>query len=132
MARPKTLAFSTEGAYRRIVVKPSDVSHRLVSYQNDEAILLPSMFHPGEGFDIPPGDKWALVVEFSLPVHAFATMALREITLFSFEKWRPPVAAEDQKSSEGPKEEPEADSTMDVLEDGDEIADSSGNLVLLE
>ena len=72
------------GAYRKILLKPTDLIWEKIPYSNpnqdlvqpDEDALLG--FAPPER-DIEEGDKLALKIEFSLGTAAYATMALREV-----------------------------------------------------
>ena len=72
------------GAYRKILLKPTDLIWEKIPYSNpnqdlvqpDEDVLLG--FAPPER-DIEEGDKLALKIEFSLGTAAYATMALREV-----------------------------------------------------
>lgn len=79
----KVREFSLRGSYRHVVVMPKDVSWKTFRY-NDDAIPLSRsdlaiVKNEPEPSSIEDGASLALVVEFTLPSSAYATMALREI-----------------------------------------------------
>jgi len=77
MTSPKELTLA--GSYRALTVIPQNVSYRLAKYSNACDVLLTKDGH------FPPASEWtggsleALLISFSLPAGAYATMALREL-----------------------------------------------------
>ncbi|PIK53508.1 putative pseudouridylate synthase 7-like [Apostichopus japonicus] len=71
------------GAYRKLVVKPSDVSWSFMKYDDVTKKLIQSDMDRMDGIPEPvpeeDGCKLALKLSFSLPTSAYATMALREL-----------------------------------------------------
>eukprot|EP00457_Paulinella_chromatophora_P000615 gb/GEZN01000615.1/.p1 GENE.gb/GEZN01000615.1/~~gb/GEZN01000615.1/.p1 ORF type:complete len:1198 (+),score=416.51 gb/GEZN01000615.1/:189-3596(+) len=71
------------GSYRRLVVKPIDVSHRLLRYNDFKVPLLLTDIDRLKGKEEPTslegGSDTALQIEFTLPLGTYATMCLREV-----------------------------------------------------
>lgn len=71
------------GAYRKILVKPGNLSWTIMRYQNDTDTLIRSDIEELRGDPEPKstddGQLKALVLDFSLPASSYATMALREV-----------------------------------------------------
>jgi tRNA pseudouridine13 synthase len=88
--------FSLGGDYRNILVKPKELSYKLVAYSSSESakdltksdwdVMQERLKLAGgeeaktdnEG-ESGSGELRALVIEYSLPSSAYATMALREV-----------------------------------------------------
>ncbi|KAK9796674.1 hypothetical protein WJX73_005450 [Symbiochloris irregularis] len=85
------------GAYRRLLVRPADLSWQLLRYsdadttlavtaldratqQNAERKLACSIVDPGTPITTSPGELYALRLQVSLPTAAYATMLVRELT----------------------------------------------------
>ncbi|XP_068595603.1 pseudouridylate synthase 7 homolog [Brachionichthys hirsutus] len=81
--RHKVKDYSLAGAYRRIVIKPSDVSWEVIRYDDPRISLVHSDFEKLENKPAPvfnkEGKYRALRMEFSLPPSTYATMAIREV-----------------------------------------------------
>ncbi|XP_068170213.1 pseudouridylate synthase 7 homolog [Antennarius striatus] len=81
--RHKVKDYSLAGAYRRIVIKPSDVSWEVIRYDDPRISLVHSDFEKMEKKPAPvfntEGKYRALRMEFSLPPSTYATMAIREV-----------------------------------------------------
>ncbi|XP_013103621.2 pseudouridylate synthase 7 homolog [Stomoxys calcitrans] len=78
--------FSMAGAYRKLLIKPSEMSWQFCSYATPEETLILSDFEKlvGKTLDDLKGkggeNKYeALVLDFCLPTAAYATMLLREL-----------------------------------------------------
>ncbi len=86
--------FSLGGDYRNILVKPKELSYKLVAYSSSESAKdltksdwdvmqerLKQADEEGgqEEAESESGELRALVIEYSLPSSAYATMALREL-----------------------------------------------------
>lgn len=76
-------AYSLTGAYRKMLVKPTNVSWYFMGYEKDTDSLIQSDLEEMRGHakieSNENGPLKALVVDFCLPSSAYATMALREI-----------------------------------------------------
>ncbi|ETE57428.1 hypothetical protein L345_16856, partial [Ophiophagus hannah] len=75
--------YSLSGAYRKIIIRPQNVSWELIEYDDPKIPLFTTDLDKLEG-KIPAalarGGKYkALKMEFSLPPSAYATMAIREV-----------------------------------------------------
>ncbi|XP_028307355.1 pseudouridylate synthase 7 homolog [Gouania willdenowi] len=81
--RHKVKDYSLSGAYRRILVRPSDVSWKVVQYDDPSVSLVHTDFEKLENKPAPVFNKEgkynALLMEFSLPPSTYATMAIREV-----------------------------------------------------
>uniref|UniRef100_A0A8C7PZW2 Pseudouridylate synthase 7 homolog n=1 Tax=Oncorhynchus mykiss TaxID=8022 RepID=A0A8C7PZW2_ONCMY len=81
--RHRVRDYSLAGAYRRILIKPSDVSWSVINYDDPRISLVHTDVEKLE--DQPPpvfnkeGKYRALRMEFSLPPSTYATMAIREV-----------------------------------------------------
>ncbi|CAB1323397.1 unnamed protein product [Coregonus sp. 'balchen'] len=81
--RHRVRDYSLAGAYRRILIKPSDVSWEVINYEDPRVSLVHTDVEKLE--DQPPpvfnkeGKYRALRMEFSLPPSTYATMAIREV-----------------------------------------------------
>jgi len=91
--------FSNEvprGDYRKIMVKPRNVTHKIIPYNDTDSLdtfilsdldlmkISPENVDADapkleSGIPQPPKEKKAVVIEFSLPTSSYATMALREL-----------------------------------------------------
>ena len=70
------------GDYRRCFLKPSDVSHKVVSYADPKADLTLTDLDRMNGIterNIEDGPLRAVTVKFTLPPSSYATMILREL-----------------------------------------------------
>lgn len=71
--------------------RPRDLEWRVVRYEDPFVPLLPSDEERARGIAAPasvpasPTSRWSVVLEFSLPPSAYATMLLREVTKQSSE-----------------------------------------------
>ena len=84
-----------KGTYRKIMVLPTNVSHKIIEYNDTDAVdsFIVSdldLMKAGRVEAIPtetdeavqpPKDRKCVVVEFSLPTCSYATMALRELLI---------------------------------------------------
>lgn len=81
--RHKVKDYSLAGAYRRIIIRPSDVSWEVIRYDDPKISLVHSDFEKLENKPAPvfnkEGKYRALRMEFSLPPSTYATMAIREV-----------------------------------------------------
>ncbi|KAM9375465.1 pseudouridylate synthase 7 homolog isoform 1-T3 [Pholidichthys leucotaenia] len=81
--RHKVKDYSLAGAYRRIILKPSDVSWDVIHYDDPRISLVHTDFEKLENKPAPvfnkEGKYRALRMEFSLPPSTYATMAIREV-----------------------------------------------------
>uniref|UniRef100_A0A673WYX8 Pseudouridylate synthase 7 homolog n=1 Tax=Salmo trutta TaxID=8032 RepID=A0A673WYX8_SALTR len=81
--RHRVRDYSLAGAYRRILIKPSDVNWEVINYDDPRISLVHTDVEKLE--DQPPpvfnkeGKYRALRMEFSLPPSTYATMAIREV-----------------------------------------------------
>ena len=77
------------GAYRKLLVKPDGITARVVEYSDNEEELIESEKDNLEGFNMKndqgvkkenkKDEKMnGIIVKFTLPTSAYATMALRE------------------------------------------------------
>lgn len=80
-------SYSLSGSYRRVLVKPADVSWSVVQYADATIPIIQSDWEaltktgePDSKSSEEDGPFTAVRLEFSLPPAAYATMALREIT----------------------------------------------------
>ncbi|XP_059916356.1 pseudouridylate synthase 7 homolog [Gadus macrocephalus] len=81
--RHKVKDYSLAGAYRRVVIRPSDVSWQVIQYDDPRVSLVHTDVEkledkPGPVFNTE-GKYRALRMEFSLPPSTYATMAIREV-----------------------------------------------------
>ncbi|XP_056273537.1 pseudouridylate synthase 7 homolog [Pseudoliparis swirei] len=81
--RHKVRDYSLAGAYRRILIRPTDVSWEVIQYDDPRISLVHSDVEILENKPAPvfnkEGKYRALRMEFSLPPSTYATMAIREI-----------------------------------------------------
>uniref|UniRef100_A0A7N8XMK1 Pseudouridylate synthase 7 homolog n=1 Tax=Mastacembelus armatus TaxID=205130 RepID=A0A7N8XMK1_9TELE len=81
--RHKVKDYSLAGAYRRIIIRPSDVSWKVIQYDDPRISLVHTDFEKLENKPAPvfnnEGKHRALRMEFSLPPSTYATMAIREV-----------------------------------------------------
>ncbi|XP_015249019.1 PREDICTED: pseudouridylate synthase 7 homolog isoform X1 [Cyprinodon variegatus] len=81
--RHKVKDYSLAGAYRRIIITPTDVSWEVIHYDDPRISLVHSDFEKLENKPAPvfnkEGKYRALKMEFSLPPSTYATMAIREV-----------------------------------------------------
>uniref|UniRef100_A0A8C5R5U4 Pseudouridylate synthase 7 homolog n=1 Tax=Leptobrachium leishanense TaxID=445787 RepID=A0A8C5R5U4_9ANUR len=75
--------YSLAGAYRKIVIRPQDVSWEVVVYDDPKIPLVRTDVEDLEGKPLPvferEGKYRALKMDFSLPPSSYATMAIREV-----------------------------------------------------
>ncbi|XP_044279389.1 pseudouridylate synthase 7 homolog isoform X1 [Varanus komodoensis] len=75
--------YSLSGAYRKIIIRPQNVSWELVAYEDPKIPLFATDLDKMEGKQpaVPTseGKYKALKMEFSLPPSTYATMAIREV-----------------------------------------------------
>lgn len=81
--RHKVKDYSLAGAYRRIIIRPSEVSWEVIHYDDPRISLVHTDFEKIENKPAPvfknEGKHRALRMEFSLPPSTYATMAIREV-----------------------------------------------------
>ncbi|XP_028971021.2 pseudouridylate synthase 7 homolog [Esox lucius] len=81
--RHRVKDYSLAGAYRRILIKPSDVSWEVINYDDHRVSLVHTDVEKLENQPAPvfnkEGKYRALGMEFSLPPSTYATMAIREV-----------------------------------------------------
>ncbi|KAM3869805.1 pseudouridylate synthase 7 homolog [Diretmus argenteus] len=81
--RHKVKDYSLAGTYRRILIRPSDVSWEVVQYDDPRISLVHTDVEKLENKPAPvfnkEGKYRALRMEFSLPPSTYATMAIREV-----------------------------------------------------
>lgn len=81
--RHRVKDYSLAGAYRKIIIRPQDVSWEVVSYDDHKIPLVGTDIEKLEGKPLPvfntEGKYKALRMEFSLPPSTYATMAIREV-----------------------------------------------------
>uniref|UniRef100_A0A8B9JHH0 Pseudouridylate synthase 7 homolog n=1 Tax=Astyanax mexicanus TaxID=7994 RepID=A0A8B9JHH0_ASTMX len=81
--RHKVKDYSLAGAYRRILIRPSDVSWEVIHYDDARVPLVYTDVEKLENKPLPvyltEGKYRALKMEFSLPPSTYATMAIREV-----------------------------------------------------
>uniref|UniRef100_A0A671PQ69 Pseudouridylate synthase 7 homolog n=1 Tax=Sinocyclocheilus anshuiensis TaxID=1608454 RepID=A0A671PQ69_9TELE len=81
--RHKVRDYSLAGAYRRILIRPRDVSWELIQYDDPRVPLVHTDVEKLENAPAPlylkEGKYRALKMEFSLPSSTYATMAVREV-----------------------------------------------------
>ncbi|KAM9855000.1 pseudouridylate synthase 7 homolog isoform 2-T2 [Aulostomus maculatus] len=81
--RHKVKDYSLAGAYRRIIIRPSDVSWDVIRYDDPRISLVHTDFEKLENKPAPvfnkEGKYRALRMDFSLPPSTYATMAIREV-----------------------------------------------------
>ncbi|KAM8861797.1 pseudouridylate synthase 7 homolog isoform 1-T2 [Synchiropus picturatus] len=81
--RHKVKDYSLSGAYRRVVIRPTDVSWEVIQYDDPRISLVHTDFEKLENKPAPVFNKEgkfrALRMEFSLPPSTYATMAIREV-----------------------------------------------------
>ncbi|XP_066523202.1 pseudouridylate synthase 7 homolog isoform X2 [Hoplias malabaricus] len=79
----KVRDYSLAGAYRRILIRPSDVSWEVIQYDDPRVPLIYTDVEKLENKPMPvyltEGKYRALKMEFSLPPSTYATMAIREV-----------------------------------------------------
>ena len=75
--RRKQKDFSLPGSYRKVLVKPKDFEWSLVSYEDPNADIDLSISKENTLPDLE-GKSLAVVLQFTLPTSAYATMCLRE------------------------------------------------------
>jgi tRNA(Glu) U13 pseudouridine synthase TruD len=73
----KKLCF--KGRYRKIAVKPSNVSFKIIPHPHSKDELQSPFYTIGEGVEVAAGAKRAVQIMLQLPKSSYATMALREI-----------------------------------------------------
>ncbi|XP_073475749.1 pseudouridylate synthase 7 homolog isoform X2 [Aquarana catesbeiana] len=75
--------YSLAGAYRKLLIRPQDVSWEIVAYDDTRIPLVGTDLEKLEGKPLPvfneDGKYKALKMEFSLPSSTYATMAIREV-----------------------------------------------------
>ncbi|XP_055385256.1 pseudouridylate synthase 7 homolog [Condylostylus longicornis] len=75
--------YSLTGAYRKLIVKPENMSWTFKKYDSTTSVLIASDFENLKGKkaddDLPDGKYKALLLDFTLPSSSYATMTLREI-----------------------------------------------------
>ncbi|XP_061109078.1 pseudouridylate synthase 7 homolog [Conger conger] len=81
--RHKVREYSLAGAYRRILIRPKDVSWEVINYDDPRISLVHTDLEKLENKPPPvfpkEGQYRALRMEFSLPSSTYATMAIREV-----------------------------------------------------
>ncbi|XP_055011844.1 pseudouridylate synthase 7 homolog, partial [Boleophthalmus pectinirostris] len=81
--RHKIKDYSLAGAYRRVVIRPTDVSWEVIQYDDPRVPLVHTDVEKLENKTAPvfntEGKYRALRMEFSLPSSTYATMAIREV-----------------------------------------------------
>ncbi|KAG9490009.1 hypothetical protein GDO78_005754 [Eleutherodactylus coqui] len=81
--RHRVKDYSLAGAYRKILIRPQDVSWEVVAYDDPKIPLVRSDVEKLDGKPLPvfntEGKYRALKMEFSLPSSTYATMAIREV-----------------------------------------------------
>ncbi|XP_013872268.1 pseudouridylate synthase 7 homolog [Austrofundulus limnaeus] len=81
--RHKVKDYSLAGAYRRVIIRPTDVSWEVIRYDDPKISLVHSDFEKLKNKPPPvfnkEGKYRALKMEFSLPPSTYATMAIREV-----------------------------------------------------
>ncbi|NXY90647.1 PUS7 synthase, partial [Alcedo cyanopectus] len=81
--RHKIRDYSLSGAYRKIIIRPQNVSWEVVAYDDPRIPLFTTDLDKLEGKPLPAlptdGKFRALKMEFSLPPSTYATMAIREV-----------------------------------------------------
>ncbi|XP_075996852.1 pseudouridylate synthase 7 homolog [Genypterus blacodes] len=81
--RHRVKDYSLAGAYRRILIRPSDVSWEVIQYDDPKISLVHSDVEKLDNKPAPVFNKegkfQALRMEFSLPPSTYATMAIREV-----------------------------------------------------
>ncbi|XP_057693820.1 pseudouridylate synthase 7 homolog isoform X1 [Corythoichthys intestinalis] len=81
--RHKIKDYSLAGAYRRVLIRPTDVSWEVIQYDDPKLSLVHTDFEKIENKPAPvfnkEGKYRALRLEFSLPPSTYATMAIREV-----------------------------------------------------
>ncbi|CAL9695131.1 unnamed protein product [Knipowitschia caucasica] len=81
--RHKIKDYSLSGAYRRVVIRPTDVSWSVIQYDDARVSLVHTDVEKMENKAAPvfntEGKYRALRMEFSLPSSTYATMAIREV-----------------------------------------------------
>lgn len=75
--------YSLAGAYRKLLAKPENMSWEFKRYNSPTCTLIASDIEELKGVKPDPeesdGGQKALILDFSLPSSAYATMALREV-----------------------------------------------------
>ncbi|XP_063997833.1 pseudouridylate synthase 7 homolog isoform X2 [Pogoniulus pusillus] len=81
--RHKIRDYSLSGAYRKVIIRPQNVSWEVVAYDDPRIPLFVTDLDKLEGKPLPAlptdGKFRALKMEFSLPPSTYATMAIREV-----------------------------------------------------
>jgi tRNA pseudouridine13 synthase len=77
--RPKTKnLWDLPGAYRRVLVKPTDLTYR-VGFYSDPDVDLPAGFESANPSDYGKNRSTGIAISFNLPTSTYATMAIREL-----------------------------------------------------
>ncbi|CEP03890.1 unnamed protein product (mitochondrion) [Plasmodiophora brassicae] len=101
--------FSACGAYRHVVVKPTDMNWDVVRYDDKTAPLLLTdmdrMRGAGVPESVPDGAHVAIRLEFSLPSSSYATVFLREVMKREPLEWTSEDASEPSLLEESPRNE---------------------------
>ncbi|BFF98609.1 pseudouridylate synthase 7 homolog [Drosophila madeirensis] len=85
LLKHKEKTYALAGAYRKMIIQPNDLKWSFRRYNTPEDTLIASDFELMKGIPITPEPSeeeakyLALVLEFSLPTAAYATMLLREL-----------------------------------------------------
>lgn len=65
------------GMYRKMIIKPSNVSYQIISHSNIKEELQSPFYTNGTELKVPEGDIRAVQVVMQLPKSSYATIALR-------------------------------------------------------
>ncbi|XP_067861118.1 pseudouridylate synthase 7 homolog isoform X2 [Heptranchias perlo] len=81
--RHKIRDYSLSGAYRKIIIRPQNVTWEILVYDDNKIPLVHTDVEKLEGTSLPEsckdGKYKALKMDFSLPPSTYATMAIREV-----------------------------------------------------
>uniref|UniRef100_UPI00398ED770 pseudouridylate synthase 7 homolog isoform X2 n=1 Tax=Pristiophorus japonicus TaxID=55135 RepID=UPI00398ED770 len=81
--RHKIRDYSLSGAYRKIIIRPQNVTWGILVYDDNKIPLVHTDVEKLEGTSLPESSKGgkfqALKMDFSLPPSTYATMAIREV-----------------------------------------------------
>ncbi|XP_069764399.1 pseudouridylate synthase 7 homolog isoform X2 [Narcine bancroftii] len=81
--RHKIRDYSLSGAYRKIIIRPQNVTWEILEYDDTKIPLVQTDVEKLEGVPLPKSSKEgkfkALKMDFSLPPATYATMAIREV-----------------------------------------------------
>ncbi|XP_062928239.1 pseudouridylate synthase 7 homolog [Mobula hypostoma] len=81
--RHKIRDYSLSGAYRKIIIRPQNVTWEILVYDDKKIPLVQTDVEKLEGVPLPESSKdgkfKALKMDFSLPPSTYATMAIREV-----------------------------------------------------